>query len=162
MKIAVSRFRVAASTRQLLATAALLLGIAWQPGGFTADDKLVMNMRDADIRSLIQWVADITGKNLVVHKDVQGKVTVLSAEPLTPAEAYQVFLATLEVHGFAAIDADGAVKIVPQSMASASSPPLPPSGGLLARAMLWGTIFTAPSASIAAKPWTSSVARKTW
>ena len=117
MKIAVSRFRVAASTRQLLATAALLLGIAWQPGGFTADDKLVMNMRDADIRSLIQWVADITGKNLVVHKDVQGKVTVLSAEPLTPAEAYQVFLATLEVHGFAAIDADGAVKIVPQSMA---------------------------------------------
>ncbi|MBK6286245.1 MAG: type II secretion system secretin GspD [Gammaproteobacteria bacterium] len=129
MKIAVSRFRVAASTRQLLATAALLLGIAWQPGGFTADDKLVMNMRDADIRSLIQWVADITGKNLVVHKDVQGKVTVLSAEPLTPAEAYQVFLATLEVHGFAAIDADGAVKIVPQSMASASSPPLGRSGG---------------------------------
>jgi hypothetical protein len=49
-----------------------------------------MNMRDADIRSLIQWVADITGKNLVVHKDA-GKVTVLPAEPLTPAEAYQVF-----------------------------------------------------------------------
>ena len=129
MKIAVSRFRVAAPARQLLAAAALVLGIAWQGGSFAADDKLVMNMRDADIRSLIQWVADITGKNLVVHKDVQGKVTVLSAEPLSPAEAYQVFLATLEVHGFAAIDADGAVKIVPQSMASASSPPLGRSGG---------------------------------
>jgi len=75
-----------------------------------ADGKLVMNMRDADIRALIQWVADVTGKNLVVHKDVQGKVTVLSSEPLTSAEAYQVFLATLEVHGFAAIERAAVVR----------------------------------------------------
>ncbi len=130
MKIVFSRPSMAASARQLLAAVILsLLGIAWQPSGLAADDKLVINMRDADIRSLIQWVADITGKNLVVHKDVQGKVTVLSAEPLTPAQAYQVFLATLEVHGFAAIDAEGVVKIVPRSMASASSPPLGRSGG---------------------------------
>ncbi len=47
-------------------------------------------------------------------------------------------------------------------LTTVSPPPLRPSGGLLALAMLWGTIFTAPSASIAAKPWTSSVARKTW
>ena len=130
MKIVLSRLSMAAPVRQLLAAVALsLLGIAWQADSLAADDKLVMNMRDADIRSLIQWVADITGKNLVVHKDVQGKVTVLSAEPLTPAQAYQVFLATLEVHGFAAIDADGVIKIVPRSMASASSPPLDRSGG---------------------------------
>ena len=130
MKTVLSRLSMAAPVRHLLAAIALsLLGIAWQADSLAADDKLVMNMRDADIRSLIQWVADITGKNLVVHKDVQGKVTVLSAEPLTPAQAYQVFLATLEVHGFAAIDADGVIKIVPRSMASASSPPLDRSGG---------------------------------
>jgi general secretion pathway protein D len=115
--------------RHLLASLIICLCSVLSNLAQAQDDKLVMNMRDADIRALIQWVADVTGKNLVVHKDVQGKVTVLSSEPLTPAEAYQVFLATLEVHGFSAIDADGAVKIVPQSMASASSPPMGQAAG---------------------------------
>ena len=42
-----------------------------------ASEKVTMNMRDADIRALIQWVADTTGKNIVVHRAVQGNVTVL-------------------------------------------------------------------------------------
>lgn len=121
MKQTHANARFPAAVRRL---SAVLLGALLALGALAADGKLVMNMRDADIRALIQWVADVTGKNLVVHKDVQGKVTVLSSEPLTSAEAYQVFLATLEVHGFAAIDADGTVKIVPQAMANASGPPL--------------------------------------
>ncbi|MFM7783998.1 MAG: secretin N-terminal domain-containing protein, partial [Gammaproteobacteria bacterium] len=111
--------------RQFIAAAGLGLAAATfvhaatPPGG-----KLVLNMRDADIRSLVQWVADVTGKNLIVHKDVQGKVTVLSAEPVSPEQAYQVFLAALDVNGFAAVESGGAIKIVPQSMANASSPPI--------------------------------------
>lgn len=126
MKQTHANARFPAAVRRL---SAVLLGALLALGALAADGKLVMNMRDADIRALIQWVADVTGKNLVVHKDVQGKVTVLSSEPLTSAEAYQVFLATLEVHGFAAIDADGTVKIVPQAMANASGPPLDGAGG---------------------------------
>lgn len=126
MKHTHANARFPAAVRRL---SAVLLGALLALGALAADGKLVMNMRDADIRALIQWVADVTGKNLVVHKDVQGKVTVLSSEPLTSAEAYQVFLATLEVHGFAAIDADGTVKIVPQAMANASGPPLGGTGG---------------------------------
>lgn len=126
MKHTHANARFPAAVRRL---SAVLLGALLALGALAADGKLVMNMRDADIRALIQWVADVTGKNLVVHKDVQGKVTVLSSEPLTSAEAYQVFLATLEVHGFAAIDADGTVKIVPQAMANASGPPLGGAGG---------------------------------
>ena len=87
-------------------------------------DTLTMNMRDADIRALIQWVADNTGKNIVVHKDVKGKVNVLSAQPLTPEEAYQVFLSVLQVEGFAAIETPEALKIVPQALASGSGLPL--------------------------------------
>ncbi len=126
MKQTHANARFPAAVRRL---SAVLLGTLLALGALATDNKLVMNMRDADIRALIQWVADVTGKNLVVHKDVQGKVTVLSSEPLTSAEAYQVFLATLEVHGFAAIDTDGTVKIVPQAMANASSPPLGGAGG---------------------------------
>ena len=83
-----------------------------------------MNMRDADIRTLIQWIADQTGKNMVVHRDVQGKVTVLSAKPVTSEEAYAVFLSVLQVHGFAAIETPEAVKIVPVNIASQSGIPL--------------------------------------
>jgi len=79
-----------------------------------------MNMRDADIRALIQWVADNTGKSIVVHKDVQGKVTVLSPQPVTPDEAYQVFLSVLQVHGYAAIESGKALKIVPANIATKS------------------------------------------
>lgn len=85
------------------------------PGG---SEKVTMNMRDADIRSLIQWVADTTHKNIVVHRDVQGKVTVLSSQPLTVDEAYQVFLSVLQVHGYAAVEAEGAIKIVPIGIAT--------------------------------------------
>ncbi|MDB6062871.1 MAG: type secretion system protein GspD [Verrucomicrobiaceae bacterium] len=87
-------------------------------------DLVTMNMRDADIRTLIQWISDQTGKNMVVHRDVQGKVTVLSAKPVTREEAYAVFLSVLQVHGFAAIETPEAVKIVPVTIASQSGIPM--------------------------------------
>ena len=109
-------------TRQILAVLGLLFAATWPLQASAVEPgKLVLNMRDADIRSLVQWVADVTGKNLIVHKDVQGKVTVLSADPVTPEQAYQVFLSALEVNGFAAVESGGAIKIVPQAMATSSS-----------------------------------------
>ena len=86
------------------------------------EEQLKMNMRDADIRALIQWVADNTGKNIVVHKDVQAKVTVISASSVTQDEAYQVFLSVLDVHGFAAIETDQSLKIVPKNIATSGLP----------------------------------------
>jgi general secretion pathway protein D len=81
-------------------------------------DNVTINMRDADIRTLIQWISDQTGKNMVVHRDVQGKVTVLSAKPVSREEAYRVFLSVLQVHGFAAIETPEAIKIVPANIAT--------------------------------------------
>lgn len=86
-------------------------------------DTVTMNMRDADVRTLIQWIADQTGKNMVVHRDVQGKVNVLSAKPVTREEAYRIFLSVLQVHGFAAIETSEAVKIVPANIATQGGVP---------------------------------------
>jgi general secretion pathway protein D len=90
---------------------------ATQPAA-RGDNNVTINMRDADIRTLIQWISDQTGKNMVVHRDVQGKVTVLSAKPVSRDEAYRVFLSVLQVHGFAAIETPEAVKIVPANIAT--------------------------------------------
>jgi general secretion pathway protein D len=86
--------------------------------------ELTMNMRNADIRALIQWISDSTGKNIIVHKAVEGNVTVLSPSPVTPEEAYQVFLSVLQVHGYAAIETDQALKIVPVNLAKDSGLPV--------------------------------------
>jgi general secretion pathway protein D len=115
------RFRLTIATR-IIALILLINPALAQPQA--AGDLVTMNMRDADIRTLIQWIADQTGKNMVVHRDVQGKVTVLSAKPVTREEAYAVFLSVLQVHGFAAIETPEAVKIVPVNIASQSGIPL--------------------------------------
>lgn len=114
--------RIGHSLTTLLLTLSLIFGSLLSIS-VNAEDKLTMNMRDADIRSLIQWVADNTGKNIVVHKAVEGKVTVLSPQPLTSKEAYQVFLSVLQVHGYAAIETDEALKIIPKSLAASGAAP---------------------------------------
>jgi len=91
-----------------------------------AEDRLTMNMRNADIHVLIQWVADNTGKNIIVHKAVQGEVTVLSPSTLSVDEAYQVFLSVLQVHGFAAVETEEALKIVPINLAKSAGLSLSP------------------------------------
>ncbi|HET8710354.1 MAG TPA: type II secretion system secretin GspD [Spongiibacteraceae bacterium] len=101
-----------------LAAALLAQPLAAQTTSAAPSEMVTMNMRDADIRTLIQWIADQTGKNMIVHRDVQGKVNVLSAKPVTREEAYRIFLSVLQVHGFAAIETPEAVKIVPASIAT--------------------------------------------
>ncbi len=73
-----------------------------------------LNLKDADISTLISTVGDITGRNFIVDPRVKGKVTVLSSTPMSPDELYGVFLAVLQVHGFAAVPAGPVIKIVPE------------------------------------------------
>ena len=90
-----------------------------QPGA--ADSAAItMNMQDAEIRALIQWMADLSGKNFIVHRDVKGSATVVSSEPVTRDEAWQMFLQVLELNGYAAVSSGTSVKIVPDASASKS------------------------------------------
>ncbi|MEJ2576424.1 MAG: type II secretion system secretin GspD [Gammaproteobacteria bacterium] len=88
-------------------------------------EELMLNLRDADIEAVIMTVSEMTGKNFIVDPRVKGKVTIVSSEPLDAEALYQTFLAVLEVHGFAAVPADGVVKILPAISARES-------GGLVA------------------------------
>ncbi|MBO9662065.1 type II secretion system secretin GspD [Dokdonella sp.] len=91
-----------------------------QPGhARTADGRHTLNLKDADIQALIATVSEITGKNFIVGPTVQGKVTVVSAQPMRPDEIYDVFLSVLRVHGLAAVPSGSMIKIVPESAAQA-------------------------------------------
>jgi len=86
-------------------------------------DEITLNLKDADIRALISTVSKFTGKNFIIDPRVKAKITVISAETLTPEEVYEVFLSILQVHGYAAVPTGSVIKIVPE--VNAKQGPLP-------------------------------------
>ena len=89
----------------------LILLLALTPFLSTA----TINMKDADIRAFASDVAKISNKTIILDPRVKGKVTVISEQDLDQGETYAVFLSTLRVHGFTAIENNGVVKVVPES-----------------------------------------------
>lgn len=89
-------------------------------------DEITLNLKDADIRALISTVSKFTGKNFIIDPRVKAKVTVISANTLTPEAVYEVFLSVLQVHGYAAVPTGSIIKIVPE--VNAKQGPLPLAG----------------------------------
>lgn len=88
-----------------------------------SQETATLNLKDADIRVLIDTVSEVTGKNFVIDPRVKAKVTVVSSQPMNQDELYDVFLSILQVHGFAAIPTGDIIKIVPD--VSAKQGPVP-------------------------------------
>jgi general secretion pathway protein D len=98
-----------------LATRAALLGIVLAALPVRAD--VTLNLKDAEISTLIATVSEVTGKNFIVDSRVKGKVTVISSSPMSPDGLYETFLAVLAVNGFAAVPAGDTIKIIPETNA---------------------------------------------
>ncbi|MGA2654885.1 MAG: type II secretion system secretin GspD [Gammaproteobacteria bacterium] len=71
------------------------------------------NLQNVDIKNVVEEVARVTGKNFIIDPALTGNVTVISNQQMTADELYELFLSMLQVLGFAAVDSDGAVKVVP-------------------------------------------------
>jgi len=76
------------------------------------DPKTTWNLKDADIHTVIEQVAKVTGKNFLIDPKVSGKVTIISSQPMDENALYQVFLSMLQINGFAAIPSGKVIKIV--------------------------------------------------
>ena len=86
-----------------------------------SSELISIDFNNVDIAVLIKFISDLTGKNMVVDQRVAGKVTIISPDKITVAEAYKVFESVLEVYGYTAIESGGLVKIVPLSEARTRS-----------------------------------------
>ena len=92
--------------------AALAISIGFAVEAFAAD-LVKINFRDADIRSVIESVAEITGESFVLDPRVKGKVTIISPESIDKSLLYEAILSAIQVQGYQAIR-DGAVtRILP-------------------------------------------------
>lgn len=79
-----------------------------------SQNEMLFNFQDADIKAVIKTISQITGKNFVLDPRVKGKVSIISAKPVSRASAYRIFLSALKAQGFTVADVDRhTVKIVP-------------------------------------------------
>ncbi|SDK20284.1 general secretion pathway protein D [Microbulbifer yueqingensis] len=87
-------------------------------------ERVTLSLDNADIRDLINWAADFTGKNIIVHPNVKGKVTVVAGDPMTHEEAFDVFMSVLQVNGFSLVEQGGTWKVVPDALAKQQAIPV--------------------------------------
>tara|TARA_R110000868_G_scaffold364037_5_gene626724 strand:- start:3556 stop:5469 length:1914 start_codon:yes stop_codon:yes gene_type:complete len=78
---------------------------------------ITLNMREAEIVSVIQWMAEQTQKKIIIDPRVSGKVSILANVPMSVEQAYHVFLAMLNVYGYAAVESGDIVRIIPSAAA---------------------------------------------
>lgn len=88
------------------------------------EKKWQINFKDSDIQEVIKFVADITGKTVIIDPRVKGKVKVISANALSEKELYDLFLSVLETQGFTAIEVGDIVRVIPRKDARTSAVPV--------------------------------------
>lgn len=105
-----------------------LLLVALSRPLYAEEPTFQLNMQDADIRDVIDMVARVTGESFIVDPRVRGQVTVISDRELTADAIYEIFLATIEVYGFSAVETDNAIKIIAQADVKSSGLPVDSNG----------------------------------
>lgn len=92
----------------------LLLCALWTGAARGEEETVTLNFVNADIDSVIKAVGMITGRNFIVDPRVKGTVNIVSAKPVARNMTYQILLSALRLQGYAAVEADGVTKIVPE------------------------------------------------
>ena len=115
--------RLMLSRRFAWICAALLL-VAGLPASAQDADTVTLNFVNADIDAVVKAVGEITGRNFLVDPRVKGTVNIVSARPVAKALVYPTLLSALRMQGFAAVETDGVVKIVPEADAKTQAGPV--------------------------------------
>ncbi len=120
--------RAVRSVLLVLAFLALVLAFPVVPAvaaeDVAAGDAVTLNFVNADIDAVVKAVAEITGRNFVVDPRVKGVVNIVSARPVPRSLVYPTLLSALRLQGFAAVESDGVVKIVPEADAKQQGGPV--------------------------------------
>lgn len=80
-----------------------------------AGEPITLNFAGAEIEAVARTMGVITGRNIVVDPRVKGTMNLNTEKPVTPAVAYNQFLATLRLSGYTVVEAGGIYKVVPEA-----------------------------------------------
>ena len=72
-----------------------------------------LNFNDVEISEFLNVMSQVLGKNIILSDKVKGKITINSAQRVPISEALNVMKSILEIKGFAIIEGDNLIKVVP-------------------------------------------------
>ena len=84
-------------------------------GSVRPSEPVTLNFANAEIEAVARTMATITGRNVVVDPRVKGQLNLVTERAVTPAAAFQQFLAALRLQGFTVVEAAGLYKVVPEA-----------------------------------------------
>jgi len=102
----------------------VLLAICCLLAPLSVAQEYTVNLKDTDIQEFIKFVADVTETTMVIDPNVKGKVRVISSQPVTQSELYDLFLSILDVQGYTAVRSGKVIRIVPAKDARSSPVPI--------------------------------------
>ncbi len=96
-------------------TLALLAPGSWLPrsNALAAPlEAITLDFKDIELSDFIQTISELTGKNFVYDQNVRGKATIISSQPMSREEAYQLFLTVMNIKGYTVVPSGKTNKIV--------------------------------------------------
>jgi len=74
---------------------------------------VTLNFKGADIDTVVQTLGKITGRTFLVDPRVKGTFNFWTEKPVTQEEAYNLFLTAIQIQGYAAVEENNIVRVVP-------------------------------------------------
>ena len=97
--------------------------VAWFMGlsALQAQESYMLNYDNVEVRAVTQDIARFAKKTIILDPRVKGKVTIFSDSLLDQEQVWQVYLRTIQVNGFSAINEGNIVRIIPDNEATRDS-----------------------------------------
>jgi len=87
-------------------------------------DLITMDFKEVELRQVVRFMSEMSGRNFIVSDKVKGKITVITPTPVTKEEANQLFEAILDVHGYNVVSDGAAERIVPHKALKSAAVPV--------------------------------------
>ncbi|WP_415794482.1 type II secretion system secretin GspD [Comamonas aquatilis] len=106
---------IAAAAMLLCASSSIHAQTAGSTPSLRPGEPVTLNFTNADIEAVSRAMAAITNRNVVVDPRVKGQITLLTDKAVSPATAYQQYLAALRMQGFTVAESAGLFKVIPEA-----------------------------------------------
>jgi len=73
---------------------------------------------DANIADIVKAMSKLTGINFIIDPGIKGKISIVAPSPITVAEAFQAFLSSLSINGYALVRSGAFWKVISADKAS--------------------------------------------
>lgn len=94
---------------------------AWPQKG---EEGVSLTFANADIETVIRAIGKISNRNILIDPRVKGTLNIVTSKPVTPEVAYQILLSALRLQGYAVVEENGLVKVVPEAEGKTHSVPI--------------------------------------